>query len=136
MKEREIFRCDIRNLLFNMSYMDDKIGRRLVAAVEEARKRMYSENNIPLYDSVKGGARLLQKQRDADNLQELLIEDVEILYEIPDASHLAERKFMHKTKAAAEEMNDIEGLDKISDLKEEKIEFGIETETADSLQYK
>lgn len=83
MKEREIFRCDIRNLLFNMHYVDDKVGRRLVRAVEEARKRMYSENNVPMYDAVAEGMRLLQKERDTGDLRQLLGSDTKVLFEIP-----------------------------------------------------
>ncbi|XP_050309382.1 uncharacterized protein LOC126745544 [Anthonomus grandis grandis] len=38
--DREIFRCDIRNLMFNMPIEEDPVGQRALAAIEEARRRM------------------------------------------------------------------------------------------------
>lgn len=66
-----------------MYYIDDIIGKRLVAAVEEARKRMYNDNNIPMYNSVSAGMRLVQKQREAEGLQEILSSVATVLFEIP-----------------------------------------------------
>lgn len=96
MKEREVFRCDIRNLLFNMCYMDDKIGNRLVAAVQEARSRMYCDDNMPHFDSAKEGMRILQRQKDAKGLQELMIDDTMVLYEIP--LKIAKKKYRQRPK--------------------------------------
>lgn len=94
MKGREIFRCDIRNLVFNMHYCDDVVGKRVVGAVEEARSRMYHEDNIPASSSVKEGMRLLQKQ--AKTLQEQLTE-AQVLYEIPANFHLSEQGLVKST---------------------------------------
>lgn len=115
MKEREIFRCDIRNLLFNMDYCDDVVGKRLVAAVEEARKRIYNENNIPMYDSVKEGMRLLQRQCDAKNLQDLLPDDTKIIFEIPLS--LTCRKFTYKLRKP-EQKEEENNNDRSVDLQE------------------
>lgn len=79
-----------------MYYIDDIVGKRLVAAVEEARKRMYNDNNIPMYNSVNEGMRLLQKQREADGLQELLSPVATVLFEIPLS--ITGRKYTRKSK--------------------------------------
>lgn len=103
MKECEIFRCDIRNLLFNMSFTDDKVGHRLVATLEEARKRLYSEKNLPNFNPVKDGMRALQKERDAGALQELLVDDAKVMFEIP--LHLA-KAYRHKLKLKGHGQNE------------------------------
>lgn len=52
MKEREVFRCDIKNLYFNMDCEEDPVCKKLVAAVEEAKIRMYNQSNIAQFESV------------------------------------------------------------------------------------
>lgn len=47
MFEREVFRCDIRNLMFNMPAEDDPVCQRALRAVDEANRRMSSEDNVP-----------------------------------------------------------------------------------------
>lgn len=98
MKDREVFRCDIRNLLFNMFYADDVVAKRLVAAVQEARRRFYDEDNVPVFESVKEGMRLLQMQREAGSLGQLLKSNTEVIYEIP--LHLARGGGAHRGKGA------------------------------------
>lgn len=49
MFDREVFRCDIRNLLFNMPAEDDPVCQRAVKAVEEAKSRMGAEKSVERY---------------------------------------------------------------------------------------
>lgn len=49
MFDREVFRCDIRNLLFNMPADEDPVCQRAVKAVEEAKSRMCAEKSVERY---------------------------------------------------------------------------------------
>lgn len=80
-----------------MDYEDDPVCQRLVAAVEEARGRMYNEENIPQFDSIKKGMRLLQRQKNAENTQDLLKSDIELIYEIPK-EQINKKRFMYQPK--------------------------------------
>lgn len=82
MKGREVFRCDIRNLYFNIDCADDPVCQRLISVVEEAKERMYDLNNLPKFRSINDGRRAFQNQN-AETTQELLHSDVDLIYEIP-----------------------------------------------------
>lgn len=43
---RQIFRCDIRNLLFNIDGDQDPVCQLLVESVEETKKRFYAKRNV------------------------------------------------------------------------------------------
>lgn len=83
MKGREIFRCDIKNLYFNIDCEDDIVCQRLISVVQEANERMYDLNNLPKFRSIKNGKRAFQNPQEPENTQELLHSDVELIYEIP-----------------------------------------------------
>ncbi|KAF7271363.1 hypothetical protein GWI33_015719 [Rhynchophorus ferrugineus] len=46
MCNREIFRCDIRNLLFNVPFDDDQVCQRAIKVIEEANNRMRNIQQI------------------------------------------------------------------------------------------
>ncbi|KAL1491146.1 hypothetical protein ABEB36_011787 [Hypothenemus hampei] len=47
MFQSEIFRCDIRNLMFNMPAEDDPVCQRALAAIEDAKLRMGVMEKVP-----------------------------------------------------------------------------------------
>lgn len=85
-KHRRVFRCDIRNLGFNIPYEDDVIAKRLVENVEEAKERIYSDENIPKYN-------LHQAPPPGAKTRDILGSDIHLLYEITPAvkQHTTER---------------------------------------------
>lgn len=57
--------------------------QRLIDAIEEAKERMYNENNIPKYQSVADGKRAVQKLKAGEGtMQEWLGSDIDLIYEI------------------------------------------------------
>lgn len=84
MKDMEIFRCDIRNLLFNLPSDLDLVCMRVIKAVKEGEQLLYGDHNIPQYLSVKEGMRLNQimKRNMMKRAQDFMNPDVEVIYEV------------------------------------------------------
>lgn len=55
MKGVEIFRCNIKNLLFNMDCKDDPLCQKIILAAKEAAERLLSEENVQRFQSPKPG---------------------------------------------------------------------------------
>ncbi|GJQ68698.1 hypothetical protein Trydic_g17234 [Trypoxylus dichotomus] len=56
-----IFQSDIRNLLFNVECEDDVVCQRIIAIIDEAVSRIYSNYNVPKFVSITEGRRYLEK---------------------------------------------------------------------------
>ncbi|KAF2905350.1 hypothetical protein ILUMI_00826 [Ignelater luminosus] len=83
MKGREIFRCNITHLQFNIECEKDIICERLVDAVKEAQDRLYSKNNVASYSPVSKGKKVIEEIKNAKTAQDLFKPTAKIWFEIP-----------------------------------------------------
>ncbi|XP_071056984.1 uncharacterized protein [Onthophagus taurus] len=79
-----IFRCDIRNLLFNVCADNDVVCLRALDAIEEASKRIFSDTNVPKFVSVEEGMRFIEKRKHYGTADYLQTSGVELLFEIDE----------------------------------------------------
>ncbi|XP_044750406.1 UPF0728 protein C10orf53 homolog [Coccinella septempunctata] len=84
MRNREIFRCNIKYLKYNMDYEDDPMAQKIVAAVQEAHSRIYNESNIPRYFVNKWGMRGVQNIQRGLTPKDILAPSIELISEIRD----------------------------------------------------
>lgn len=86
MKDMEIFRCDIRNLQFNVTCDYDVVCKRAIKAVIEATKLLYTDENVKQYPSINEGMRLyridMDNMNDIDKAGGFMDNDVKIIYRI------------------------------------------------------
>lgn len=84
MKGVEVFRCDIRNLLFNVDASRDPVCTRAVNAILSAEPQIYNEENIPLFSSINEGMRSYQKSKTmyTEKTTNLLSSSIKLIYEI------------------------------------------------------
>lgn len=76
---REIYRCNIKNLQFNIECENDIICRKLVDIVQEASSRLYAVRNFPKYHPITKGKRIIQEIKSHD----LFSSDIKLWFEIP-----------------------------------------------------
>ncbi|KAK9870490.1 hypothetical protein WA026_008048 [Henosepilachna vigintioctopunctata] len=84
MRNREIFRCNIKYLKYNMDFEDDEMAKNLVQAVKEAHGRFYNESNTPKYlvnDKGMKGVHLISKGL---GLKDIFTSSTELIFEILD----------------------------------------------------
>ncbi|KAF2896951.1 hypothetical protein ILUMI_09222 [Ignelater luminosus] len=80
---REIYRCNIKNLQFNIECKDDVICKRLVETVQEASSRLYADENFPQYHPVLRGRRVIHEIKNKRTNQDLFSSDIKLWFEIP-----------------------------------------------------
>lgn len=81
MRDMEVFRGDIRHLLFNIPWERDLVCQRVVEAVVEADRALYTEQNAMQFPSVHEGMRYQQIML-WEEQQGTMDRDVEIIYNI------------------------------------------------------
>ncbi|KAL3282569.1 hypothetical protein HHI36_005747 [Cryptolaemus montrouzieri] len=84
MRNREIFRCNIKFLKYNMDFEDDEIAMRAVNAVREAHSRIYNESNIPRYFVNKWGMKGVQAVKKGLSPNDIFSHSVQLICEIPN----------------------------------------------------
>ncbi|XP_045471206.1 UPF0728 protein C10orf53 homolog [Harmonia axyridis] len=82
MRHREIFRCNIKNLKYNMDYEDDPMAQKIVGVVQEAHSRIYNESNIPKYYVNRMGMRGVQNIQRGITAKDIFSPSIELINEI------------------------------------------------------
>lgn len=89
MKGVEVFRCDIRNLMFNVDASNDPVCTRAINAILSAEPQIYSDENLPLFSPINQGMRSYQKCKPAETgkTAKLLSSGIRLIYEIGDSQN-------------------------------------------------
>ncbi|CAH1369643.1 hypothetical protein MTP99_011058 [Tenebrio molitor] len=88
MRDKLIYRCDLRYLQFNIDLDDDPVAQTLVKSVEETRAMFDDDQNVPKFGVHK---RVL-----TTDTHDLLSDDVSLWYEIPYTWAEAKIRKAHK----------------------------------------
>lgn len=75
--DRVIFRCDIRNLPFNLE-CDDTVCKRIIDVVNEATERLYADDNLSSYCPVRKGLTAIEEIKNAKTTQDLFSPDLKL----------------------------------------------------------
>ncbi|EFA03664.1 UPF0728 protein C10orf53 homolog [Tribolium castaneum] len=90
LRDKQIYRCDLRYLMFNIDYEDDPVCQNIVKSVEETRALFDAEQNLATFDTLKKNYK--------GDTRDLLAEDVDLMFEIP---HTYEEFKIRSTKKAS-----------------------------------
>jgi hypothetical protein len=88
MRDKLIYRCDLRYLQFNIDLDDDPVAQTLVKSVEETRAMFDDDQNVPKFGVHK---RVL-----TTDTHDLLSDDVSLWYEVPYTWAEAKLRKAHK----------------------------------------
>lgn len=81
----EIFRCDIRNLLFNVDIAYDSVAQRAVEVIDEAAGRIQTDTNLPKF--IKANSAKLYSEKANLELKDVLDPDIDIWFELNRPSY-------------------------------------------------
>lgn len=87
--DKQIYRCDIRYLMFNIEFEDDPVVQNIVKSVEETQALFNAEQNVAKFDTLQ--------VRHTKDTRDFLAEDVDLIFEIP-YSYLEFKSKSHSMK--------------------------------------
>ncbi|XP_044266980.1 UPF0728 protein v1g117062-like isoform X2 [Tribolium madens] len=94
LRDKQIFRCDLRYLMFNIEFEDDPVCQNVVKSVEETRALFDAEQNIAIFDTVK--------KKYTGDTRDLLAEDVDLIFEIPQTFEKFKTRAMKQSSMVGE----------------------------------